>query len=109
VAVRGPVPGRGPGRTASRTAPAPRVEICLRGYDVGHGDQRYDGVPEGSGTSTLIRETAGQFRTGVNGRLAKTPSTALAAPPLAGPRLPHGARSRLPAGGGLVAPFPAPL
>ncbi len=58
--------------------PGTDFEVCFDGFGAtggasaphGYGTQCYNGVAEGSGKSTLIRETAGQFRTGVNGRLA---------------------------------------
>lgn len=64
--------------------PGTDFEVCFNGFDAtgsgsaphGYGTQCYNGVPDGAGTSTLIRQTAGQFRTGVNGRLAVRTSAA---------------------------------
>lgn len=70
--------------------PGTDFQVCFNGFGAtstsalrGYGNQCYNGVPADSGKATLIRQSAGQFRTGVDARLPKTPTSALtpATPP----------------------------
>ncbi|WP_333768343.1 fibronectin type III domain-containing protein [Streptomyces sp. IBSBF 2435] len=69
--------------------PGTDFEVCFNGFAAtgggqaprGYGTQCYNGVAQGSEHITLIRQTAGQFRTGVDGRLTKNPASAPATRP----------------------------